>query len=122
MVFWELYVADASCWEFESTDCWAVVDVVWVHRQEVLEGVPLNASRLLTAVRHHVARLMRLVTQVYGHSLREVLGLNDDLPLARGVSGIPGTDEPKLRVANLLLLERVGLPTPRTRLGTIRRF
>ena len=64
---------------------------------------------------------MRLVTQVYGHSLREVLGLNDDLPLARGVSGIPGTDEPKLGVANLLLLERVGLPTPRTRLGTIRR-
>ena len=64
---------------------------------------------------------MRLVTQVYGHSLREVLGLNDNLPLARGVSGIPGTDEPKLRVANLLLLERVGLPTPRTRLGTIRR-
>lgn len=122
MVFWELYVADASCWEFESTDCWAVVDVVWVHRQEVLEGVPLNASRLLTAVRHHVARLMRLVTQVYGHSLREVLGLNDDLPFARGVSGIPGTDEPKLRVANLFLLERVGLPTPRARLGTIRRF
>ena len=64
---------------------------------------------------------MRLVTQVYGHSLREVLGLNDDLPLARGVSGIPGTDEPKLRVANLFLLERVGLPTPRARLGTIRR-
>ena len=64
---------------------------------------------------------MRLVTQVYGHSLREVLGLNDDLPLARGVSGIPGTDEPKLGVANLLLLERVGLPTPRARLGTIRR-
>ena len=57
MVFWELYVADASCREFESTNCWAVVDVVWVHRQEVLEGVPLNASRLLTAVRHHVARL-----------------------------------------------------------------
>ena len=64
---------------------------------------------------------MGLVTQIYGHSLREVFGLNDDLPLARGVSGIPGTDEPKLRVANLFLLERVGLPTPRARLGTIRR-
>ena len=64
---------------------------------------------------------MRLVTEVYGHSLWEVFGLNDDLPLAYRVSGIPGTDEPKLGVANLFLLVRVRLPTPGTRLGTIRR-
>ncbi len=118
----QLHVTNARRGKLESSYRRAVVQVVGVHGQQVLEAVTLHAPRFPPAVRHEVTGTTRRVTQIDGHSLRHLVRLHDHLPLARGVPRVPGPDEAQFRVANLLLLVLVGLPTPTALLSPNRRF
>ena len=51
-MLWQLDVADAGGRELESPDGGALVHVMRVDSEQVLERVPLHALRLPPAVRH----------------------------------------------------------------------
>ncbi len=63
----------------ERPDGRAVVEVVRVHREQVLVGVPLDAPALAAAVGQGVAGPAGGAAQVDGHALRQGLGLDNHL-------------------------------------------
>ena len=64
--------------------------------------------------------LSRGPTEIDGDPLRHGVRLHDHLPRARRVLSVAGPDEPRLRVAHLLLAIRVRLPAPAAVLRTHR--
>ncbi len=50
----QLNMTDTGRGEFESSDSRAAVEVVWIHGQQVLEAVALDATGFASTVRHEV--------------------------------------------------------------------
>ena len=90
-----------------------------IERDERLEAVTLHTPRFAATIGQYFARSVYIATDINGHTLREVVRLNDHPPSSVSVLRHLRRDEPQFRIARTFF--PVSRPGPRRSFGTCRR-